>query len=313
MLSGFFYLPKSDRKVLVALLVVATVALGIIYFSGGDETTGVPEGLDSLTGERLGMGDSGGWHGGRGGGWHGSGSRAPAYYRTEGRTVRLFPFDPNTADSTQLLSLGLQPFQVRNVYRYRAHGGIYRKPEDFARVYGLTAGEYQRLKPYIRIGQDYRPAKELAEVKRVEAKPFGLDSVIYPEKIAQGERIVLNTADSAALRSVPGIGVHFAHQIISYGRRLGGYVSVDQLDEIDYFPTEAKQYFTISQPVTRRLNVNKLSLSQLRQHPYIGFRQAKTIVDYRRLHGRISSLSQLSLSPDFTPEVIRRLEPYVEY
>ena len=26
-----------------------------------------------------------------------------------------FPFDPNTADSTQLLRLGLQPWQVRNI------------------------------------------------------------------------------------------------------------------------------------------------------------------------------------------------------
>lgn len=29
--------------------------------------------------------------------------------------VETFPFDPNTADSTQLLRLGLQPWQVRNI------------------------------------------------------------------------------------------------------------------------------------------------------------------------------------------------------
>ena len=40
---------------------------------------------------------------------------------------------------------------------------------------------------------------------------------------------------------------------------------------------------------------------------------AKTIVDYRRLHGDIKSLEDLRLSKDFPSEVIRRLEPYVEY
>ena len=40
---------------------------------------------------------------------------------------------------------------------------------------------------------------------------------------------------------------------------------------------------------------------------------ARTITDYRRLHGSIRSLNDLRLSKDFPPEVIARLEPYVEY
>ena len=56
-----------------------------------------------------------------------------------------------------------------------------------------------------------------------------------------------------------------------------------------------------------------MSLDELRRHPYINYYQAKAIVDYRRLHGKLSSLDDLRLSPDFPPEAIRRLEPYVEY
>jgi DNA uptake protein ComE-like DNA-binding protein len=88
---------------------------------------------------------------------------------------------------------------------------------------------------------------------------------------------------------------------------------VDQLDEIPDFPQEAKQYFVISSPNPRRLNVNRLSLNELKRHPYINYYQAKAIVDYRRLHGRIENLRQLSLSKDFPPDAIRRLEPYIEY
>ena len=54
------------------------------------------------------------------------------------RHVETFPFDPNTADSSQLIRLGLQSWQVRNIYKYRARGGVYRKKEVFARLYGLT-------------------------------------------------------------------------------------------------------------------------------------------------------------------------------
>ena len=61
------------------------------------------------------------------------------------------PFDPNTADSATLLSVGLRPWQVRNIMRYRARGGRYRQKEDFAQLYGLTLEQYRALEPYIRI------------------------------------------------------------------------------------------------------------------------------------------------------------------
>ena len=219
-----------------------------------------------------------------------------------------FPFDPNTADSTQLLRLGLEPWQVRNIYKYRARGGIYRKKEDFARLYGLTVKDYRRLEPYIRISSDYLPASTLVKEEHVVR-----DTLRYPVKIGEGEQVVLNTADTTELRKVPGIGAYYAARIVRYGQRLGGYVSVDQLDEIEDFPQETKKYFVIEDAHPQQLNVNQLTLQQLRKHPYINFYQAKAIVDYRRLHGNLKSLQELRLSKDFPPEAIERLTPYVTF
>ena len=69
----------------------------------------------------------------------------------------------------------------------------------------------------------------------------------------------------------------------------------------------------IANPNPRRMNINRLTLQQLRRHPYVNFYMAKAITDYRRLHGDIKSLNELRLSKDFTDEVIHRLEPYIEY
>jgi DNA uptake protein ComE-like DNA-binding protein len=135
----------------------------------------------------------------------------------------------------------------------------------------------------------------------------------YQPKIRQGEHIVLNTADTTQLKMVPGIGPYFASKIVQYGQRLGGYVSVDQLDEIDNFPLDAKDYLTIDHPSPVRLNINRLSLNELKRHPYINFYMARAITDYRRLHGPIRSLDDLRLLKDFPQEVIDRLRPYVEY
>ena len=153
----------------------------------------------------------------------------------------------------------------------------------------------------------YRRGKALSEVEYDSIKAH------YQEKIKPGEHVVLNTADTTALKTVPGIGPYYARKVVEYGQRLGGYVSVDQLDEIEGFPLDAKDYLTIEGASPHKLNVNTLTLNELRKHPYVSFYQAKAITDYRRLHGPLRSLNDLRLSKDFPPEAIKRLEPYVDF
>ena len=230
------------------------------------------------------------------------------------RQVERFFFDPNTADSAQLRRLGLQTWQIRNIYKYRAAGGIYREKTDFARLYGLTVKEYRELEPYIRISSDYLPAATL--VKESASATAKHDTTFvhhYPQKIAETAHVVLNTADTTELMTVPGIGPYFARKIVQYGQRLGGYVNVDQLDEIENFPAESKRFLVVEGATPQKLNVNKLTLNELKRHPYINFYQAKDITDYRRLHGPIKSLQDLRLLKDFPQAAIERLLPYVTY
>ena len=290
----FFYLPKSDRQVIIVLLCVIVAALAVIWLTDSRQEE---EPLQEVAAPK------------------GNESKHPAKHYTydqgQPRQPELFPFDPNTADSTQLLRLGLQPWQVANIYKYRAAGGVYRKPRDFARLYGLTLKEYRRLEPYIRISEENQPAENyFYKYEPIEER----DTVKYPIKLQPEDRIVLNRADTAQLRKVPGIGSYFAHKIVEYRERLGGYYRVQQLLEIEDFPETAVNFFIIPDGTEfRKMNINRLSLNELKRHPYINFYQAREIVDFRRLHGRLESLQQLKLLPDFTPEAIERLEPYVEY
>lgn len=285
---------RNDRNIAIAASIAAVLALVGIFIIGNSETeTESPEVIkDTLSIKEKSH----------------NYPRKTYTYAVEERKVEQFPFDPNTADSTQLLRLGLQPWQVQNIYKYRARGGVYRRKEDFARLYGLTVKDYRRLEPYIRISSDYQPSASLIK----DEKPAH-DSLQYPRKLEAGEHIELNTEDTTQLIKVPGIGPYYARKILRYGKQLGGYVSIDQLDEIENFPSDSKKYFVISQSQPQKLNLNRLNLQQLRRHPYINYYQAKTIIDYRRLHGPINSLQDLRLSKDFTPEVIGRLEPYVTF
>lgn len=299
---------RNDRRVLIAALIVGVIVLAGIFFLGGESPSPSSKGRkEEVRGKQE--------------------KRVIPYAVTPSQQPESFYFDPNTADSTQLLRLGLQPWQVRNIYKYRAKGGVYRKKEDFARLYGLTVKDYRRLEPYIQISSDYLPAATLFKGRKEEKDGnsrsdgnYGKsrsnennDNLRYPVKIRENEHIVLNTADTAQLQRVPGIGKYYAKEIVHYGKWLGGYVNVDQLDEIDQFPKEAKKFFIIQHSNPHKLNVNKLTLQQLRRHPYINYYQAKAITDYRRLHGKIEDIRQLRFSSDFAEKDFQRLTPYLEY
>ena len=113
-------------------------------------------------------------------------------------------------------------WKARNIYKYRARGGFYSKPEDFARLYGLTRKQYRELKPYIRISSDYLPANDnqFYAYEPIENR----DTVKYPIKLQPLERISLNKSDTTLLRKVPGIGPYFAAQIVRYRKRLGDFM-----------------------------------------------------------------------------------------
>lgn len=218
----------------------------------------------------------------------------------------LFCFEPNTADSVTFLRLGLRPWQVRNICRYRAHGGRFRCPEDFSRLYGLSADVFARLKPYIRIDKryTYRSDTLLRDTLRT-------DWPVRPVKYAEGVRLELNAVDTTDLQRVPGIGPVLARRIVRYRERLGGYVRAEQLGEVEGVPEDVQKWFFVHRRPEARLNLRRLSLDELRRHPYLNFYQSRVIVEHRRKYGAFADIDDLSLYEEFTEADIARLRPYV--
>lgn len=231
-----------------------------------------------------------------------------APYAVPEQVFETFYFDPNTADSTELLRLGLRPWQVRNLYKYRARGGRYHRPEDFARLYGMTGELYERLRPYIRIAERYR---YLSDVRPTDTSRIDTMPPARPTKFRPGVRLDINVADTADLQRIPGVGPALARRIVRYRDRLGGFARVEQLDEIEGLPTGVSKWFFVHRRPARRLNLNRLSLDALMKHPYLTFYQSRIIVEHRRKYGPLQSLDDLALYDEFGPADMARLRPYV--
>lgn len=263
-----------------------------------------------------------------------TGGKGGAYYAQEdigfgdgsvsatdnGLADRLFPFDPNTADSTTLLRLGLKPWQVRGIYRYRAHGGRFRKREDFARLHGLTLEQYHRLEPYITIRREVMAADVIGKSAPAtqDYRPSGTAASTsarrhYPQKLALDDaKVDINTADTTLLKRIPGIGSYFARRIVELRQRRKTFVTPEDLLAIRNFPEHSLAYMTASHDFPP-LRVNSMTEQELQSHPLLTRTQAKDITALRRTSGSIRSTQDMMFLPSFTPEQLTRLSPFLVF
>ena len=156
----------------------------------------------------------------------------------------------------------------------------------------------------------YRPVRDsvVRQNDTVASRPR------YRRKEAPLWKVDLNAADSLALVSLPGIGPYYAKRIIRYRQQLGGYASTEQLAEIDGLPDSVMKWFIITDTVPLRpVMVNSASLTELRNHPYLNFYQARAILDFRRERGMIKGPEQLSFMEEFTAQDLERIEPYLDF
>lgn len=99
--------------------------------------------------------------------------------------------------------------------------------------------------------------------------------------------INLNTADTTLLKSVRGIGSFYANRIIKYRTRLGGFVSVAQLDDVYNLPIEAKENLIVRLDSSALepyafIDINKETFKELLSDVHFDYEDVKKIVNYRR-------------------------------
>lgn len=236
-------------------------------------------------------------------------------YARDTIAICMQQFDPNTADSSTLVHLGLKPWQASNMLKYRAKGGRYRKTEDLKRLYGMTDSMYLALLPYVVIDT-------LAIDRWRDSVRMAADSV--PRYVSHKRDTILNlrTADTTELKMIKGIGSYRAKQIIRYREQLGGFVSVEQLREVkalqpllkDSLSTDSLlSHFFIDSVRVVPLKVNSMRVERLQRHPYLSFEQARAIYELRRKKIHLKHLDQLRTLDCLTEQDIQRLRPYLSF
>ena len=302
MWKDFFYFSLSERRAIYVLLVLIAVLVVAIVWTPAPEvqSVNVVAEADSLVLSQK---------------YNEERKSFTKKERIQEEVSIVFtPFDPNLADSIEFLRLGLPSYVIKNVIKYRQKGGRFSTPESFARIYGLTEAKFMELQPYIYISEEFikKPNRKKSAQERSKREEK-VDSLQKPFKYPEGTLVDVNTADTTELKKIPGIGGGIARRIVAYRNRLGGFYTLDQLNEVEFVTADLLKWFKLEGDSVRKLPINRVGLDKLRAHPYINFYQAKVIVEYRRKKGEIKSLSQLALYEEFTEKDLKRLSAYISF
>ena len=223
------------------------------------------------------------------------------------KTITYFTFDPNTATANQWDKLGLSPKQIQVILNYRSKGGKFYKKEDLRKIYSISEKDYNRLESYITISTaDDKPKKsfETSAYEKREVK-----SIARP--------ISINTADTSELKQLKGIGSVLAARIVKFRDALGGFHSVNQIQEVYGISEETflniKDKLIVSSAGISKLKVNDAQVDQLSKRPYISKNQGQAIINYRQQHGAYANFEALTQNKALDQEFLRKIEPYLEF
>lgn len=231
----------------------------------------------------------------------------------------LFRFNPNELPIERWVQLGLSEQQARSIHKYEAKGGRFRTKSDLARMYVVDEALYELWEPYIDL-PEHRPQRAY---KRERPSPRDTTRREYKEHKPWKQRdaakvpVELNTADTAALLAVRGIGPAFARGILSYRELLGGYVSLEQLGEVYILHDkpealeDLRSKLLVDTSAIRRIPLNTCTVEELGRHPYMDWKVARILIAYRDQHGPFARVQDITHCVVVTDSLLRRMQPYL--
>lgn len=230
------------------------------------------------------------------------------YFEKKLPKAELFYFDPNTISEAGWKKLGLRDKLIGTIQRYLNKGGHFSRAEDLQRIYGLHPDEYARLAPYIQITSPEKTEEHIRDNAKTENRGFKTN-------ISSSEKIDINTADTSAFISLPGIGSKLAARIVNFRDKLGGFYSAEQIRETYGLPDSTfqkiRQYLQLDNSYIKKININTATVDELKAHPYIKFSLASPIVAYRNEHGPFAKIEDLKKVMVISDEIYKKIIPYI--
>ena len=216
----------------------------------------------------------------------------------------LQPFNPNFINDYKGFKLGMTTAQIDKLLKFRSTGKYVNSAAEFQQVTGVSTELLDKISPYFKFPEWTQNKKSNTYIEN--SAPVVL------------KNIDLNKATVEDLVAIKGIGDYYANAIINEREKLGGFVSIHQIDFIKGLRPEAvkilKQNTSIKVAATIiKVNVNTASKEDLAKIPYITSYLAREIVVYRSKQENPLKIEDLEKINNFPLDKLKIIRLYLDF
>ncbi len=220
---------------------------------------------------------------------------------------KIYPFNPNFITDFKGYKLGMSVAEIDRLLAYRKQNKFVNSAAEFQAVTKVSDSLLNTISPYFKFPDWVKNKKE----KESTYAKTGF-SVKEIKAILD-----INQATKEDLMKIYGIGDKISDRILEQKVKLGGFVSMEQLQDIWGLQPEVIEKLKTSFVVKttsnlKKININNASVKELSSFPFFRYALAKEIVIYRSMHGDIQ-IDDLSKIKGFPVDKINIIALYLEF
>lgn len=221
---------------------------------------------------------------------------------------KIYPFNPNFITDFKGYKLGMSTQEIDRLLEFRKTNKYVNSAPEFQAVTKVSDSLLHIISPYFKFPDWVNHKKEFKSFPKQNFEKKGKIVVLD-----------INQATKEDLKQIYGIGDGLSERIIKEKEKLGGFVSMEQMNDIWGLSTDIvgklKEHFKINTlPNIKKININNASIKDLMQFPYFSnYQLAKAIVTYRSMNGGIKNADDLAEIKGFPTEKVALIVLYLEY
>lgn len=229
------------------------------------------------------------------------------FSKTKTVSQNLKPVSYDSQEEIEWINAGMSKRMAATTVKFLSKGGSFNKPEDLLKIYGMDTSIYERIKTQVQFpsSQDYGThGKEMPNEENLT-----LESHVI-------QNVALNSSTVQDWKQLPGVGSSYAYRIVNFREKLGGFHSIEQINEVYGLPDsllgKIREYLIVDdfQPT---IKINTYSKDELAAHPFMDFKTAGLIVTFRKQHGRFNDFRDLQKMFGIDKKTLDKLQAYLIY
>lgn len=225
-------------------------------------------------------------------------------------TQKIYPFNPNFITDFKGYKMGMSTAEIDRLLEFRKKNLYVNSAEEFQALTKVSDSLLGTMEPYFKFPDWVKNKKSNSSFGKYPNQAFA-----KKEKI---QIIDINVASQEDLIKVYGIGQGLSERILKQKDILGGFVSMDQMQDVWGLSPEVieklnAQFKVGSIPAVKKIKINDASAKELQLFPYFRYPLNKEIVTFRSMNNGIKNSEDLIKIKGFPIDKVKTIEKYLEF